>query len=282
MSEYIFSCETDNPKPVFHALFAIKWKSSDPQPCSASVSAQGILFFTEDVSVLQASVYLKNDLFPRYYYNKENESESFEFRINLTSLVDCLKVFEESASHLKIYIMKDTSTDLRIYIEDSGSSTECTLKTLHCSPDQSELSKAYTYPNLKDAAQFLIGSPIATEMFRYPNDSKNKSVGIAMTINPEEKTFEVRAEGAFGAETSIMPLLTNIIQKVQIDIEEKMTTNFPVYSLTPVLEAMKLSTDSRFIFKENGVLTVQQYIKGDGGIQTVVEFILQPLEESLF
>ena len=188
MSEYIFSCETDSPKLVFHALFAIKWKSSDPQPCSASVSSTGILFLTEDISVLQASVYLKSSLFPRFYFDKDTEfGDTFEFRINLTSLVDCLKVFAETAKHLRIYIMKDATTDLRIRIEDVSSITECTLRTLHCSPDQTELSKAYTYPNLRDAAQFTIGSPIVREMFRYPNDSKNKSVGIAMILKFELK-----------------------------------------------------------------------------------------------
>ena len=73
-----------------------------------------------------------------------------------------------------------------------------------------------------------------------------------------------------------------MVQKVQINVEDKMTTNFPVYSLTPVLDAMALSNESKFIFKENGVLTVQQGVKGDGGVETIVEFILQPLEESLF
>lgn len=282
MSEYIFSCETDSPKPVFHALFAIKWKSSDPQPCSASVSSKGILFLTEDISVLQANVFLKNSLFPRFYYNENNDSgESFEFRVNLTSLVDCLKVFAETASHLKICIMKDAATDLKISIEDGNSITDCTLRTLHCSPDQSDIDKAYTLTNAADAAQFSIGSKIAREMFRYPNDSKNKSIGIAMTIDPIEKTFEVRAEGAFGAETSIMSL-TTMTQKVIIRIEERMTTNFPVSSLTPVLDAMDLSIESKFIFKENGVLTVQQGVKGDGGIDTIVEFILQPLEDNPF
>lgn len=281
MNEYTFSCETDSPKPVIQALLAIKWKNSDPQPCSVSVSSTGILFLTEDVSVLQANVYLKNPLFSRFYFNKNESEDSFVFRVNLTSLVDSLNVFAETASHLKIYIMKDATSDLRISIEDGTSITECTLRTLHCSPDQTELSKAYTLTDLRDAAQFIVGSFIVREMFRFPNDSKNKSVGVAMTIDPIQKRFEVRAEGAFGVETSIMSL-TNMIQKVQIDIEERMTTNFPVSSLTPVLKAMAISSESKFIFKENGVLTVQQGVKGDGGVETVVEFILQPLEESPF
>ena len=283
MSEYIFSCETESPKNICQSLISIAWKKSEPQSCSISVSNTGILFRTEDQGVLQASVYLRETLFSRFYYC-DDVGINFHFRVNLTSLVDCLRVFADSASHLQIHITKDEETHLRLSIEDGNSITECTLRTLHTTNDQNRSNKitdALSLSESADAAQFKIGSAIVKEMFRFPNDLKNKAVGIQMTIDPIKETFEVRAEGAFGAETSIMNF-SNLMQKLQINIDEKLVSVYPVSSLVPLLSAMDFSNESSFVFRTNGVLSVQEGIKSEGGMDIIVEFIVQPSQENPF
>ena len=176
--------------------------------------------------------------------------------------------------------MKNEDSELRINITDTNaiSISDCTIRTLHSYPEQNNFPKDISL--IQDAAQFTIFSNIVREMFRYPNDTKNKSVGIGITVDPVEKLFEVRASGIFGNAITRMQLLAE--HKVKFQIQEKLTAYFPVSSLTPVLKAMELSSRTLFIFKIDGVLRVQLGITGDSGIETIVEFILQPLEEDPF
>ena len=83
MNEFIFSCTSDSPKSIAKALISIDWKEPENQSCSVSVSKAGILFLTEDVSVLQANVLLASTMFRQYSLLTNT---SYDFHINLTYL----------------------------------------------------------------------------------------------------------------------------------------------------------------------------------------------------
>ena len=280
--ELIFACDTDSPKSFSVALSAIAWKQPESQSCCVSASTSGLLFLTEDASCLQASVFLKSSLFRNF---KFMERDPYEFRLNLTALVNCLSVFGDTATYLGIQVLRDS--DLRLMIQDQGSKTDCVIRTIHCPSEQMNqpnLSDAFSARDSPEIASFLISSYVCRELFRFPNERKNKSCAIAMTINVESRTFEVKAEGAFGAVKSVIPFSQADFQRVNLNLSHNFTANYPVWSLTPVLAAMSNSFETKFKFKGNGMLAVQHGIRATTsltGIETVVEFILQPLDESV-
>ncbi|KAH0793621.1 cell cycle checkpoint protein RAD1 [Histomonas meleagridis] len=280
MTEFVFSCTSDSPKAIAQSLIAIAWKQPENQSCSVNVSRNGILFLTEDVGVLQANVLLGASMFRQYALLTEN---AYDFHINLTSLAYCLSVFTETASTIEF---KVADSELIIQIHDRGSLTECSIRTIHYPADQSNqpnLSDAFSSLDSPEVAQFQIASANAREMFRFPNEQKNKSVGISMSIDPDEKTFGVRAEGAYGAVESIMLFSQPILKRIRLDLQEKLVAHYPVSSLTPMLKAMSISNETNFKFKSNGMVAVQQAIKSSNvsGNDIYVEFIIQPSEESL-
>ena len=278
--ELVFSCDSDAPKAFAIALSAIAWKQPESQSCCVNISQSGLLFLTEDTSCLQASVFLRSTLFRNY---KFMISEPYEFRLNLTALVNCLNVFGDTATYLGIQVVMDS--DLKLTIQEPGSRTDCVIRTVHCSSgqmNQPNLSDAFTARDSPEIASFLISSFVCRELFRFPNERKNKSVAIALSINVENRSFGVKAEGTFGAVRSVIPFSQADFQRVSIDTSRNFTACYPVSSLTPVLSAMANSYETKFKFKGNGMLAVQQGIKATSsmsGIETVVEFILQPLDD---
>lgn len=212
-------------------------------------------------------------------------SDAYEFRLNLTALVNCLSLFGDTAGYLGIQVIRDS--DLRFMIQEQGSKTECVIRTIHCPSDQvnqPNLSDAFTSRDSPEIASFWISSYVCRELFRFPNERKNKAAAISLTINVEARTFEVKAEGAYGAVKSVIPFSQADFQRVNLSLSHNFTANYPVWSLTPALSAMSNSFETRFKFKGNGMLAVQHDIRATTsltGIATVVEFLIQPLDDSI-
>jgi cell cycle checkpoint protein len=278
---FLFACSTDCPKFFAQALAAVAWRGPESQPCSVRISNPGLLFLTEDTNVLQASVSLKATLFRSFAFTG---TDPYDFRVNLTALVSCLSLFAETATSIELAV--DIGSDLRIRIADSGSTTECSIRTLHAEAEllnQPILSEAFMSKDCSEVASFIISSVVLREMFRFPNERKNKAVSIAMVIDPASRSFEVKAEGAYGVARSIIPFTQPDFLRVTLGVSERFAASYPVWSLTPVLNAMADSYETKFKFKGNGMLAAQLGIKGyqASGIETIVEFILQPLEEEV-
>lgn len=281
MSEdIVFLCSLDSPKSFSLALTSIAWKEPESQSCYVRIDDNGLLFVTEDASCLQASVFLKASLFKSYTFL---DADAYEFKLNLTSLVHCLSVFGDTALTLDVKIAK--GSDLQLKIHDQGSTTECLIRTLHCAEQslQRSLSDAFSAPDSLEVASFIISSYVCRELFRFPNERKNKAVDITMTINVESRTFEVKAEGAYGTVRSSISLTQADFQRVHIETHRNFSSSFSVWSMSPVLSAMASSYETKFTFKDNGMLAIQQGIKGvssPSGVDIIVEFILQPLDEN--
>jgi len=277
--ELVFSCSSDAAKAFSVALSAIAWRAPASQSCCVSVREEGILFLTEDVSCLQASVLLKRQFFKSYSII---DLVRYEFRVNLTSLVHCLNVFGDTATSVDMSVLNDAELRLKIY--DQGSTTECVIRTMHYPPEQrGDMTLADVFTAERgDMCAFMVSSYVCRELFRFPNERKNKAAEIVLTINVENRSFEVKAEGAYGVVRSVVPQNQADFQRVEIHTRENFSARYPGWALTPVLSAMANSFETRFRFKRNGLLSVQQGIKATGsrsGVETVVEFIIQALEE---
>jgi cell cycle checkpoint protein len=279
--DFIFSCSSDSPRLFSQALNAIAWRQPESQACSIRVSEAGMMFVTEDVKVLQANILFKASIFQSFTLRS---SEPYEFRVNLTSLVHCLSVFAETASLLDI--SGGSESDLRVRICDMGSVTECSIRTLHSTPDQLNqrtLTDAFSARDSVEICYFDISSLVLREVFRFPNERKNKSVSIEMMIDRPNNRFVVKAEGAYGAVRSVIDFDHHDFQKKRILIDDTFAASYPVASLTPMLAAMSQSFETRFTFKDNGMLAAKLGMRGTSsisGLETVVEFILQACDDS--
>ena len=279
MTELIFSSATSNPRFVVQALTAVAWKDQEDQYCSASVSENGILILTEDCATIQASVLLRAGLFSNFSFIR---NENFEFPINLSKFVKCLKLFCETATELEI--KAKVESEILVEITDSLSTTECIIKTLYypaAQLNQMPLSKAFSAPDSPEVATFMLKSSLASQMFALPDSTTRSSAPLAITIDYQAKVFEVMVEGAFGAVRSSMDFGLMMSQKSKFNLMEPFKASYPVSSFMSVLKAMALSSETSFRFKGNGMLSVQQAMTNSsaGLVETVVEFILQPMDE---
>ena len=280
MSELIFSCSTGNPKFVVQTLMAIEWKDQEDQYCSASVTNEGILILTEDSAILQASVLLRAGLFSNFIIVRDH----FEFRINLSKLVKCLKLFYETATELEI--KAKIESEIQIEITDASSTTECIIRTLFypaAQLNQMPLSRAFSSPDSPEVASFMLKSSIVSQMFLIPDATQRSSLPITITIDAQARVFEVKCEGAFGAVRSAMDFGLMMAQRPKFDLIDPFHASYPVSSFLPVLKSMALSSDTSFRFKGNGMLSIQQAMTSTpaGSVGTVVEFILQPLDDPM-
>jgi hypothetical protein len=193
--DFIFSCSSDSPRLFSQALTSIAWRRPESQTCSVRVSEGGILFTTEDVKTLQAGIFFKTPVFQSFTLA---QSSPYDFRLNLTALVNCLMVFAETATLLDI--SGGNGSDLRIAIHDMGSLTECTIRTLHATPDQANQPTLADLCSSKvNICEFSISSVVLREVFRFPDERKNKSVSVEMTIDRPNNCFVVKTEGIYGA-----------------------------------------------------------------------------------
>ena len=282
MDDFIFSCSADIPLFVAQSLSAIAWKRPDDQISTVSITKDGILVLTEDTKTMQATVFLKRNMFRTYVFLQD---DAYDFRINLTPLVDALNIdFIKTANRIEIRVNKNT--DLQVEIIDISSVTECTFRTLNYSTAQINgsnlLSFEFSSPDSPEVASFSMDSPYALSLLNVPKETHLNSCSLTMEIDPKDKVFIVKAEGAYGVVRSKLDFKQPYLQKVRIDLVEPLTAEYPMQSLNPVINAMSFSNETKFRFKGNGMLSIQQAIsnRAAGAVETVVEFVLQPIENS--
>ena len=282
MNDFIFSCSADIPQFVAQSLSAIAWKRPDDQISTVSITKDGILILTEDTKTMQATVFLKRNMFRTYLFLQD---DAYDFRINLTPLVDALNIdFIKTATRIEIRVNKNT--DLQVDIIDNSSVTECTFRTLNYSTAQINgtnlLSFEFSSPDSPEVATFSMDSLHAFSLLNVPKETHFNSCSIVMEINPIDKLFIIKAEGAYGVARSTMDFKQPYLQKVKIVLVETLTAEYSMQSLNPVINAMSFSSETKFRFKGNGMLSIQQAIsnRAVGAVETVVEFILQPIENS--
>lgn len=238
------------------------------------------MILIEDSTTIQASVLLRAGLFQNYSLVWE---ENFEFRINLTKFVKRIKLFSEFATELEIRSKNDA--EIQVEITDGLSTTNCTIRTLYYPTAQVNnmtLSKAFSAPDSVEVASYMIRSSIVKEMLVLPDATTKNTVPIKMVIDAVAQLFDVKMEGGFGTVRSTMEFGLLMAQRPKFDLCEPFEACYPISSLVPVLKAMTLSSETSFRFKGNGMLSIQQSISNQsaGSVETVVEFILQPLEDN--
>ncbi|GMN30511.1 hypothetical protein TIFTF001_002821 [Ficus carica] len=81
-------CQLDNVQGMVDALTAVRWKRN--QDAVIEISEHGIVVIVEEMSCLQAKVYLQSELFIRYEYGEQGRPR---FGVSLGLFVDCLNTF---------------------------------------------------------------------------------------------------------------------------------------------------------------------------------------------
>lgn len=269
---FILSCSSTSPSLIAHAFNSIFWKSGTEQFTTMTISEAGICASTDD-SVTQASVLLRSNLFNSFAYMKD---EPTEIKIALAGLVSCLRLYCESADRIEILI--NLLNDIEICVFNGSSETKSILHSRQIA--NLDGGDAFNDDNDSVAASFRMDSSVAREFFVFPNEPRNMSLTLAITIDPIKRQLHLLAEGPYGNCVSKMPLTGSETRNVCINLVEPITFSYSVVAIQPMLKALDYSNQIKFSFKKNGKLAVQHSIKVDDldSIETYVDFVIPPLE----
>ncbi|KAL2472169.1 damaged DNA binding [Abeliophyllum distichum] len=112
-------CELDNVQGIVDALTSVRWKRH--QDAVVELSEHGIVIIVEEISCLQAKVYLQRELFVRYEYGARGRPR---FGVSLGLFVDCLKTFSVPG-HSNILEIQYPGPDMQLLLKSIDSVDAC-------------------------------------------------------------------------------------------------------------------------------------------------------------
>ncbi|KAL5225725.1 hypothetical protein ABZP36_012364 [Zizania latifolia] len=112
-------CQIDCVQGMVDALSSVRWKRH--QDAVLELSEHGIVLIVEESGCLQATVYLKRELFVEYEYAAEGRPR---FGLSLGLLVDCLNTFS-APGHASAVEISYPGPDMQLLLKSVGSPDAC-------------------------------------------------------------------------------------------------------------------------------------------------------------
>ena len=255
----IFACATDRPKHFVQALTAISL-GGDSQTASFRVSDDGFVFATKEKQTFLGMVTIPSTQFKSFIYVPQEEEQNFS--LNLSKLINCMRIFANSAKELEFKAKSDS--EIEIIITDTDSITTSIIRCLISDPiDTAEA-------DFDPVFDISIHSDALRELFRFPTDPKNSSYSVTLVANQTTKKFSVAAEGAYGDVIAEMP--QTLAEWKIIENPQEIQASYTSQSILPFLHGLSLSQEARVRMSSNGVFKVNVDVHGSS-----VVFIIEPL-----
>lgn len=126
-SGFSFSCSATDSSYFTTILGVLQMDKDKQAQATFLVTEDGIKVTVEKDRILQASAYMKSTIFQEYKIGGGDDADR-EFRVDLDTLLNCLRVFGD-ASHLKL-VYGGLGEDIFLILENKGVITECSVRTL--------------------------------------------------------------------------------------------------------------------------------------------------------
>eukprot|EP00466_Bigelowiella_natans_P020385 jgi/Bigna1/87763/estExt_fgenesh1_pg.C_240006 len=125
-SSFVFSCKVTDSE-YFTTILSVLQMEKDKQGAVFMIADEGIKVTIEKDKILQASAYMKSNIFQEYKLSGGDEKDR-EFRIDLTTMLDCLRIFSSSCYVTMTY--NGYGEDVHLILENKGVITECAIRTV--------------------------------------------------------------------------------------------------------------------------------------------------------
>lgn len=267
----VLEAKLDNVKNISLVLKAINFKGSGV--CFASEC--GLKVVVEDAKCVQVNAFIGSDIFQEYILTDEDDTAMF--RIDLTTLVDCLTIFDGctttpgTTTALKM-TYKGYGHSLKIILEEEGIITDCSLKTLSdCEVLDFEMVDT-------DAICKIILR--ASDFREVLADLDSSSDFVEFFLSPDAPYFRITTEGLAGKFQVDIPKNSNMIES--FDCSQAMKAKYRYQQIKPCLKSLMIATKVSVRTNENGLICLQFMIQTESKQYCYVEYYCTPsIEEEV-
>lgn len=276
----IFECSTTNPKFLFNPFNAIVSKigKSKPVPCLFVVSEGTIIFCEYSQHIYQSNINFPAKLFESFEFNPTDQTEKLlTLQFDLKNFVKCLGLFIENKSQISITVTDNKKFELEIDSENQN--TIITLGVISKSDDSDlpNLIEQFKNTNTDRCFSLHFESSILRNFFVFPFSSEAKVSSFALSYFDQENTLRIESKGSLGRVTSKLPLSQNSLKVNKIG---PFTFEYYISSFSSFIEFLDLSDHVKFIFHENGFVSIFQALKPETTTPSMnfvsVEFVIRP------
>jgi len=265
--QYILIARLDNARTLSNILKAIHFKDT----CIIFASENGLKVTTEDAKCVQANAFVQAGLFSYFIIREEQTT----FKVNLTTLLDCLNIFGSSSAAgtssnpaLKM-CYGGYGSPLILLIEENGVITDCSLKT-----QEPEETLDFNFNSANVVNKLIMKSECLKEAF---SEIDGSSEVLEFLMSPDKPHFRMSAFGNTGSYHSDVPKDSDMVESFQCS--QTQTNRYKVSLLKPSVKALILSSRISIRTDQRGFLSMQYMIKTDDGQVAFVEYFCAPDEE---
>jgi len=201
-------CRTDATKVVTTMLQCLLLKSDSKSQasggpiCWCQVSEHGINFTVNEAKSLQASAYMKRGLFHEWqlaeaHYSTSEEHEPLQFGLNLSTLVECLRILGGGGSGgldkpatLQLSFREETSC-LMLTLVDGTAVTQCMLHTMDVEPAEPILMDSHTPVRIVIKSDALHDGIAELEWGGDTGAQKDKRLCLRVALDPPQLSLTV-------------------------------------------------------------------------------------------
>ena len=260
-------CAVCDPRHLSDILSGISFKRGQIATCSADPT-EG-LQFVADMSSCHAKVHLHAELFESFVVRPD-----VKFKINLTSLLDCLNVFSQSAAtqiSSPLHISYSDGEPLTLKLHGADRETSCTVQTMIADENDD-----MTPDDISANCKALISSEALRDIFA-EFDYSNPSAKVAMTSEtPEALTFTIDSTSGFTFEAS---LPKDAAVFTDYECSESQSNTYNLSQLKYCSKALTLSDTTKVSMNTSNMLTLQCVVPNNGMDGAYLEFMFFPTVE---
>ena len=225
-----------------------------------TVSDSGFVFATKEKQSFLGIVTIPSTIFSSFAFIPKEEIQKFS--LNLSKLVNCMRIFADSAMEMEF--KAKTDAEIEIIITDTDSVTTCTIRCLVC--EEIDTSRSEFDP----VFDILIHSDALRELFRFPSDQKNSAYSVALYGNQILKKFRVSAEGPYGDVVADMP--QTLAEWKILQNQQEIQASFSSQSILPFLHSLSLSQETHVKLSSEGLFEAEIMVN-----EASVVFVIEPL-----
>jgi cell cycle checkpoint protein len=268
--EKSFSCSTDNIKSISDILTTLTAEMSRDQPCYVDVSNSELNFIVAGkAKSMQARLALNRSMFEEF----ECDADSIKFAINLTVLLDCLRIFGSSDSTTATMSFSTADELLNISLEESSVVTTCEINSLY-TEDFNELDQQslfIAFRNNQEECQIILKSEPLREVIQELTDSFwTGIVKVSVSNNPAAMKF--LTGGQIGASEINIPRTSEAF--VSFQSRSNISFEYSLKSLMFGMKALSVSKEVYIRINSEGLMCIQHLIETSSNKETFLDFLM--------
>jgi cell cycle checkpoint protein len=234
------------------------------------VSDNGLKFTVEDAKSAQATAYVEAKMFREFVFNEATAV----FRINLTTLLDCLQIFGSSSSSPEQtppamrMCYSGQGSSLSLLLEDGVVVTDCSIVTL-----VADEILDFDFNSANVLSKIIMKSEYLKEAFV---DIDTTSETMEFKISHTEPQLRISTYGEAGRTHVDYPNITDVMET--FECREEHTNSYRLSLLKSSIKALVQSSKVSIRTDSRGFLSLQFLIKSDDGQVSFVDYLCAPQE----